>query len=1172
MQIYNFYEKQKVEYLLNLINHHYNTTFFIVLRFFKVNKTLVFLIIFFLNGLIYGQNQEDFSFVETVIIKNDSVFLDKKFINPIDLKILDEKNLNITNEFLIDYDEGLLVLKNKLYLEQTIQVFYNILPDFLTKTYTLYDSTKVVSTNAYGDKVYTFDSKPILPNKPFDGLETSGSISRGVTVGNNQNAVVNSNLDLQITGQLSDKIGIRASIQDSNIPIQSGGYSQRLDEFDQVFMEIFSDKWKIRGGDLFIENRQNQLLNFNKKVQGVMPIVKFGKPGNLTEIELAGAVVRGLYTKTEFVGKEGNQGPYKLIGPNGERFVLIISGSESVFVNGRLLQRGENNQYMIDYNAGEIIFTSLFPITSEMRIVIEYQYSERNFNRFITYGGAKHSREKFHFGAYFYSEADNKNQPLQQSLSPEQVEILKQAGDDLNAYFAPSAVRDTWSENKVLYRKVFIGAEEIFEFSNDPNDELYFVRFSNVGANNGNYRLVNNQTIGKIYEYVSPVSGIKQGDYEPKVRLVAPSKIQTLSLVGGYQPSEKTNVSFEWAMSDFDQNTFSNLDNDNNQGQAGIINWQQKLFKNQLETTAKYQFIQRDFKAIERLFNIEFNRDWQVFEPNGNQSFLQTGFNFINKKSTKKNDLTAFYGFEHLSFSENYNGQRHTLNSQFKSKRVQVLQTGSYMQNSSSRTDAKFLRHQINGLITYKKNWFKISHQMEDVQERLKENQTLSNISQRFNEMGAVIGRGDSTKVFISLGYTKRLNDSIKLNQLQRVNQSNNYFINTRLINKTNTQLSAYIQYRELIFNDTSQPKQPSLNSRLNYQDVFFKKFFQITTSYENLSGSIAQQEFTYLEVEAGLGVYMWNDYNQNGIQELEEFEIAPFPDLARYIRVFLPNQIFIATHQNRFNQVINIDPSSWINQKKIKKLLSKFYLQTSYQIDQRIKRDGNNFQLNPFNKSTNNLLGLNETIRFSLFFNRAKTKHSSVYTYIKNNLKNVLVTGSLTNKSLTHQWQYNHLINDNWRFSNQVKYSENMLIAENFSARDYNINNWGFMPKMSYLFSESSNVEVFFEMNNKNNQVQIDESLKQTKFGLNLALTSSKKFTLTSSFSYVNNLFSGNANSAVGFQMLEGLQAGKNLVWQMLLQKNITNFLDINLNYQGRKSEDVRAIHTGNIQLRAYF
>ena len=51
---------------------------------------------------------------------------------------------------------------------------------------------------------------------------------------------------------------------------------------------------------------------------------------------------------------------------------------------------------------------------------------------------------------------------------------------------------------------------------------------------------------------------------------------------------------------------------------------------------------------------------------------------------------------------------------------------------------------------------------------------------------------------------------------------------------------------------------------------------------------------------------------------------------------------------------------------------------------------------------------------------------------------------------------------------------------------------------------------------------------------------------------------------------MLEGLQAGKNSTWRLLLQKNLTQYLDININYQGRKSDTSQTIHTGNVQLRA--
>jgi hypothetical protein len=70
----------------------------------------------------------------------------------------------------------------------------------------------------------------------------------------------------------------------------------------------------------------------------------------------------------------------------------------------------------------------------------------------------------------------------------------------------------------------------------------------------------------------------------------------------------------------------------------------------------------------------------------------------------------------------------------------------------------------------------------------------------------------------------------------------------------------------------------------------------------------------------------------------------------------------------------------------------------------------------------------------------------------------------------------------------------------------------------------------------------------------------------------YFSNNFVGNANTPVAYQMMEGLQPGKNYTWSLLAQKKITSFLDLNLNYQGRKSETSKVIHTGSVQLKAYF
>src|SRR5690606_34397287 len=115
-------------------------------------------------------------------------------------------------------------------------------------------------------------------------------------------------------------------------------YSQRVDEFDQIFIELFSDTWNIRAGDLFLENRQSRFLNFNKKVQGISTNFSFGDE-NKTTVFSRGELVRGQYTRSSLTGREGNQGSDKLQGNNGVLSVLVISCSERVYVNGILLER-----------------------------------------------------------------------------------------------------------------------------------------------------------------------------------------------------------------------------------------------------------------------------------------------------------------------------------------------------------------------------------------------------------------------------------------------------------------------------------------------------------------------------------------------------------------------------------------------------------------------------------------------------------------------------------------------------------------------------------------------------------------------------------------------------------------------------------------------------------------
>ncbi|MGB0980759.1 MAG: hypothetical protein ACPGUH_01535 [Winogradskyella sp.] len=1122
--------------------------------------------------------QEHSNYIKKRVAVKDSIIIDSVSVNPSKFIIRAKNNSVIdSSHYTIDFAKALLVFKKPIN-KDSIDISYLRYPNFLTKVYKQLDD-KIIVENTLGSQLLYKLKNTKRQNTfiPFEGLTTSGSISRGVTIGNNQNSVLNSELDLQISGKLSDKVSLRASIQDANIPLQESGYSQRLDEFDQVFIELFSDNWAIRAGDIDLVNTNSYFANFSKRVQGLMVNADVSEK---TSVFASGALVRGQFTTTQFTAQEGNQGPYKLRGPNNELFVLIVSGSETVYVNGIPLERGENNDYIIDYNAGEIIFNATFPVTSEMRITIDYQFSERNYSRFTAFGGGNYESEKLKIHVSVYSESDAKNQPLQQNLSAEQIEILAAAGDNTAAMVAPSATAEIFSENRILYKKEVIGTEEVFVFSNNPEDQLFGVKFTLVGANQGNYVLSNTNAISNIFEYVAPINGMPQGQYSPITQLVAPERMQVAVVNGNYKPTEKTDVFFELAGSKTDANLFSSIDDANNTGFAGKLKLKQKLVKTDslwaINALIDADFIQKNFKTIQRLYRAEFNRDWNL-EPSqnnqdnfnlGNQLLFTSGLQLSHSKKG-----TAAYNFEHLNYSENFKGNRHHFNSNLKLGSFRFFSNSSFLKSKSTVNKSTFLRS-FNRLVYSKTNkWAGLKFGIEANEQRSIITDSLTPISQKYKAYEAFIGIGDSTKVFAEVGYTKRFNDSLRANKIEGVNGSNTYYLKSRLIQNKKTNLQLFVNYRDLKSKDDTIKNEQSINSRLNFNKKLFNHLIIWNTNFETNSGTLPQQDFTYVEVEAGQGAYTWIDYNENGIQELNEFEMAQFADQGNYIRVLLPNQIFVRTHQNRLSQTLTFNPQNWVKSKnKTEKFFSHFYNQASYLIDRKLKREGNNFNLNPFETNKDNQLAYTNSVRNVLFYNRGKQRYTTSYTFLTNTSRNLLSIGFQENSLTNHQFNFNHKFLGPWLVDVLSSFSINTRTSENFANRNYTINEQRFQPKISYLFNENAQFNVFYKYTSKSNTIGSLEALSQHNYGISFTYNNAQKMALTGEFNFFQNKFNGNANTPVAYQILEGLQPGKNFTWSLIAQKKLTQFLDINLNYFGRKTETSKTIHTGTIQLKAYF
>ena len=341
-----------------------------------------------------------------------------------------------------------------------------------------------------------------------------------------------------------------------------------------MFIELYNENWSLKAGDVVLKHTESNFLRYYKNVQGGQFKTKYKMSnGFQAETSAAGSVARGRFASVAVDPLEGVQGPYRVRGPSNERFVIILAGSEKVFIDGKQLTRGYDQDYVIDYNLAEITFTNRVVITQFTRIRADYEFVDQNYSRFIFQAAHQQSNEKFSFGLHYYSEKDNKSRPLAFDLSQEEKRILANAGDDLSNAFTSRVDSVAFNSDKVLYRKT-TGFDldgtpyEIYQYSNNPDSAFFQVEFSEVGQGNGNYVLFNATANGRIYQWVAPFNGVSQGQFEPISLLNAPNQKNMFTGNFGLKINSYEEVKTEFAFSKNDVNLFSSLDAEDDNGYA----------------------------------------------------------------------------------------------------------------------------------------------------------------------------------------------------------------------------------------------------------------------------------------------------------------------------------------------------------------------------------------------------------------------------------------------------------------------------------------------------------------------------------------------------------------------------------------------------------------------------
>ncbi|MDO6800912.1 hypothetical protein Q4595_00490 [Wenyingzhuangia sp. 1_MG-2023] len=1128
-------------------------------------KGFLLLIIFLcFCSFSYGQIINTNRVQKTIITSKDTLQLENVAISPVNFKVktVDGKLISPSSYYVNPQKGQLYFYSSK---PKTIVVSYFNYPTFLTQTHSPFNKKIIIPKATLSAQTYSL-KKTYNKADFFGNVNTYGNITRGITVGNGQGSVLNSGLDLQITGNLSEQLKIRASIKDSNLPIQENGVSQNIREFDRVFIELFTDKWNIKAGDVDLSNQDSYFLNFTKKINGAKLDVVLDNGDQKTNITASGALVRGKFTVQNIQPQEGNQGPYALLGSNGEQNIVVISGSETVYANGVVLKRGEQHDYVIDYNTSEITFNPTFPINSSQRIIVDFQYSDQNYNRFVTHNGVKYQNEKFTIGTYFYNETDVKNQPIQQDLSTEQKNILQQAGNDTSKMYGESAQQTTYDENRIQYTK---DNQNIFSFSTDEEETLYNVSFSFVGTQQGDYSLKETIATGNIYEYV----GSNNGSYAPITQLIAPSKTQMAVIKSGYQFNEKSFINTEIAYSNNDLNLFSTLDDQNNQGLATTLTWQQQLNNANWKTYnfLNLDFVQKNFKNIERLYNAEFNRDWNIdinLTPNflGNQTYLRNTLVTEKQLSQKITFNTAY-----LNLGSIFRGFKNDLITLNKFNKLKINTNSSYLTSKNDQEKGVFVRNESSATYNFQKAWVDALFSYENNHQENEQTQILHENNQKYIMGGMELGVGDSTKVYSKFGYHLTQIDSVKNNKMAKVQNAQNYSIENQWIKNKNTNLTTYANYRKVhhfFVEDVNV-----INARTQYSQQLFQNILRLVTLYETSSGSTSQQNYTYIEVEPGQGYYTYlGDLNNNGVKDFDEFEIAQFTDQANYLRLALPTTARIATQKAKLSQSLFVTFGQFqSHNSKWLKLLSHFSNQSSILIDKDQLKDGKKFNINPLDVENEKVVGLQQNINSSLFFNRGLQHYSTTYTFQNNQNTQSISTDSQTSKLKMHEINFQHNIQSSWILASTANFSTNTNTSINFTSRNFTIKSQKINPSISFLKDEFSKIETIYTYRNEKNELG-SEALQSHDFGLNYSYNNSDKGSVLASINLIENNYTGPLNTPASYRILEGLQPDRNYTWSITLQKKLTQILDLSLNYNGRKNTASNTIHIGSVQLRANF
>lgn len=1051
------------------------------------------------------------------------------------------------------------------------RTYQNLIPRRIDSSlYAEPDSLRNILSESERDPYYNSD------------LRQSGSLSRGVIVGSNQDFSLESGLNFELSGALTETININASLTDQSIPIQPDGTTQNLREFDKVSIELDAPNTRVAMGDVDLSLDKSSFARFNRRLQGATGSLDL-KNG---EYQAAFSVVRGTYRSMSFSGQDGFQGPYRLTNSNGQEFITILAGTEQVYINGQRVNRGAENDYIIDYGIGEVTFTNQQLITDETRIVIEYEYLDQNFTNTAIAGETRTTifKGRLDLGATVIRQADGNELLSQRTLTSSDINLLKQVGDNLDQAIIDGARIATEEEKEqfVLYTKIdtTINGQSLAIYEHRPGAQssVYRVQFTKVSEGDGSYRRATGQTNGFLYEWV----GKGNGDYTPFRRLEAPESKQMVALRGDYKVNKFIQLTGEFATSDYDANRFSSEDDGDNTdigyiSGLKISDAETRLGKFSARINRRYTG--SNFEFFERTREVEFDRIWNINRNSvGKELINELEISLITAASTS---ISLGYGTIELN--------------QFGGERQNSTVSVSLPENLMVSYQQDWIRSEDNQL-NEKGNWFRqkgdiskifgigsgriisyIGFEHEDRNQRDLFSDSLTIVSEKFYDIGPGL-KVEMGNIELDASMAYRNEDGVLDNQFKKRAEAFEQRYRLSFIPEGSFSTRNEVRIRNKKFTDEFLNSGAVANRRgilvRSITDYGSEtKMFNGEVFYEANTERRALLEETYIEVGPEIGQYVWDDLNNDGVKQVDEF----FPEISinegTYIRQFLPNDELLPVidlnvrYLNTFRPFNRVGREDWYSGISLRSRVDITENSTTEEISNVYFLKLSSFQRDSTTlfgrirwEQELELLGTVDAAGVSVGYSSSESLNRRSREALRTELKSQYLNSNIDLGSRS-------------QVRLELLSSQNLTTSDVIANRNYDIRSYTLTPGLNGTINRNWNADLSLSYAHKRDRLPTDETRAEL-FKIKTVHRTYiwRKLQANFSVEYRNTKLSGQSSIYGNYEITEGTGEGSNFIWSFTGSLRTSDLLRLTFNYDGRTVSDKPAVHVAKLVLSANF